>query len=388
MKSFDKTLAGWHSAILGHNRSMTEGGLTVKNCHPFYHTGAYSNGILGMHNGTITYESKLRMKDSSFGTDSECIIKNIAEEGPEATLAKIGGTSSYTLVWYDVKDHSINMTRNEKRPLIFMFDKDNKTMYFGSEVYLLQAALGRNGRAIEKCYQLGEMILYKWIIPTKDLPFAEPTETKVEGYKSPLVAYLKPSAAEVRRLFKGGGSSGTGPPNLGPVQNKYKEPAFDPTTANHTLTGQTGWHLTPELRTSGPFKGMISYGVVKGFSVYRDVMRNLWCMAEYSIKTTDWTKHFSKTAPVGLPFNRLDINSQHCFKHVGKKKKKTIYFVGWEGKYLTREETENHFSYGCSCCTRQPEWGNLVTWLNAKHDFLCEYCSLDAPMLKAWRAIG
>jgi hypothetical protein len=90
-------------------------------------------------------------------------------------------------------------------------------------------------------------------------------------------------------------------------------------------------------------------------------------------------------APGYLPFSELDINSNHLFKHVGKKKKKVIFMRGWHDTLLSKEKMDEIFGYGCVGCGRMPVWGNPVTFLNTKQEFLCEFCTVSEPMVRSWK---
>jgi predicted glutamine amidotransferase len=375
MKSFDKLLNSWNCVILGHNRSMTQGGVSIKNAHPFFHQGAYSPGILGMHNGTVR---KDLLKDhANYGTDSEAIIAMLAEVGPEETIKKLDG--AYTLIWYDKKDHTINMIRNEKRPLTFTFNKDKNVLYFGSELGLTVNGLTRNGIETGDYMTLPENILHTWKVPPEGAAFEEPVETKLEGYKYPLGVvntnqYITPG--QIRSHFTGSGGRSV-------TANPTSSTATSATTTQKKSTGPRTFNMG--LVGDGSYKGMISYGVVNGNRIYRDPLANMWITAMWDKSAKDFVNYYGKQAPKALPFTKLDINANHSFKHHGKKKNKVIYYIGFENRYLTEEDFNYNMSFGCSACGRQPEWGNSVTWLNKDHDFLCEYCSLDAPLVNTWK---
>jgi predicted glutamine amidotransferase len=178
-KPYERAISsGGHSVWLGHNRSATTGLVSIRNAHPFH----FSN-ILGMHNGTLQTIARQKLKDyKEFTTDSEALIYNIGLDGPEKVIPLLEG--SWTIVWYDQKTHSINMIRNEERPLVFAFNMAETTMYFGSELDLTAAAMRRNGVPWkDKFHVLPVNLWLSWDIPVLDKPFGEPHRKTLEGYK-------------------------------------------------------------------------------------------------------------------------------------------------------------------------------------------------------------
>jgi predicted glutamine amidotransferase len=163
--------------IIGHNRAGTIGAKTKYNAHPFIF-----DEVFGAHNGTVDYASKNRMiKGGEFQTDSEAIFNNIAIEGIDATLPKLDG--AWALVFVDRDKNTLNMIRNDKRPLFYAYGKDKKQLFWSSEVGLLMWVLARNGIEYEKINQLPVDLLHTWEITKGSDPFAEPVTRGIEGFK-------------------------------------------------------------------------------------------------------------------------------------------------------------------------------------------------------------
>lgn len=137
-KSFDKVVQPNVSFLMGHNRSKTLGTVAAKNAHPF----VFDN-VIGAHNGTLTWASKGRMKDDlKFETDSEALFNDINEFGVEETIKKMDG--AWALTWYDRKQKQINFLRNKERPLFYVLDDSNSTLYWASEHTMLYMVLNRH----------------------------------------------------------------------------------------------------------------------------------------------------------------------------------------------------------------------------------------------------
>lgn len=398
-KKFDKFLKYYFCCLLGHNRSATAGMVSMKNAHPFMHSGPYSKCIIGMHNGTLDNMAKYDLKDDAqFATDSEAIINNIAFEGPEKTLPKLSG--AWALVWYDWERHTINMIRNDKRPLSFVLSKDEKTLFWGSDLCLLGASLGcraapyfRQAQEVGQYFILPENVLYSWRIPERDKAFDSPIETKLEGKKSftfqgqgntwidkdgnkhPFVVGKTSNAYDIKSKFVGAANA---------------NPTSTSGTSTKTYTQSTSGQKSTFKGLCGisPFQGLKDFGVHGGTTVLYDPKNDSWIQAKYDAKTQQFDPNLvthTRFPPQYLPYSELDINGNHAFKHIGKKKKKQIFFRGWNDVLLSREQTESAFSFGCIGCGRQPHWGNTVFWCSPEHDFLCEFCSESEGQRATWK---
>jgi len=131
--------------IIGHNRWKTVGDLVEENAHPFHH-----GSVVGCHNGTVgeywikdfkNFEKKL--------TDSEVIIKELASNKTiQEIIEYIYG--AWAFVWFDTNKRSLNMCRNKERTLFVAVTEDKKTLFWASEIWMLQTALLRSGIELKK----------------------------------------------------------------------------------------------------------------------------------------------------------------------------------------------------------------------------------------------
>jgi hypothetical protein len=160
MKQFKNAMKGQMCAMIGHNRAATVGDVNYHGAHPFEH-----GDIVGVHNGTLQEWRADLDESSNFDVDSDCLIYNIAKNGAKETFESIRG--AWACVWYDKSDHTINMIRNDKRPLFLGHTKAMNDLFFASEEWMLHAAGSRNSVSMEKVYQLREDIIYSWKLPEK-----------------------------------------------------------------------------------------------------------------------------------------------------------------------------------------------------------------------------
>lgn len=119
--------------VVGHNRSATKGGVSIKTAHPFQEPP-----ITLVHNGTLvsTYNLEKSQAQANALNDSHTICINLAiAKDPIKVLELLDG--AFTLVWHDARDDSLNMARNTQRPLHLAKARKKDTLYFCSEGEML-----------------------------------------------------------------------------------------------------------------------------------------------------------------------------------------------------------------------------------------------------------
>lgn len=124
-------------ALIGHNRKATQGQVTNENAHPFH-----EGDIILAHNGTIMNHKEL--KDTL--VDSHAICHSFVDIGYKETLKKIIG--AWALVWYNMHEEKLYLTRNEERPLTYV--ETNNEIIFASELGMIGWLLSRINRTIPK----------------------------------------------------------------------------------------------------------------------------------------------------------------------------------------------------------------------------------------------
>lgn len=130
--------------LLGHNRFATQGEVIAENAHPF----EFEN-VIGAHNGTVVEWStrKLHMSDK-FQIDSQKIYSQLNFDQDVQKLwehLEDSQNSAASLSYWDKRDASLNFVRNSQRPMYFAVTKDQQTMFWASEKWMLQIACGQSG---------------------------------------------------------------------------------------------------------------------------------------------------------------------------------------------------------------------------------------------------
>lgn len=138
---------------VGHNRAATRGTIKDENAHPFW----IENNIVLVQNGTY-YGDHKHLKDTE--VDTEAIAHVINEEDTvEKALNRIN--SAYALVWYNVRERSLNLIRNDQRPLHVVYTASG-AMLFASEEETLRFAISKAGwKTKQDPYMIKEDTLVK-----------------------------------------------------------------------------------------------------------------------------------------------------------------------------------------------------------------------------------
>jgi hypothetical protein len=133
---------GYPKAVIGHNRAATVGKVTAENAHPF------SIGkITGAHNGSLRNWTELAGADT-FDVDSMALFNNINIKGIEHTWKSFTGAAALT--YWDEGDKTLNLIRNDERPLYIAYDITGKILYWASEAWMISIATSRNGVKLQK----------------------------------------------------------------------------------------------------------------------------------------------------------------------------------------------------------------------------------------------
>lgn len=131
----DKIYSVYH-IVIGHNRAATKGLVTPHNAHPFK-----EDNICLVHNGTIYNQDEL---DKNTEVDSHAITKALTKSDAKTALNLIHGP--FALVWFDATQKTLNLARNQERPL-FLLEYEN-FWTIASEPGLPYWLNGREGRKI------------------------------------------------------------------------------------------------------------------------------------------------------------------------------------------------------------------------------------------------
>ena len=153
------------TALMTHNRAATKGTVTRANAHPFRH-----RHIIGMHNGTLRTVKKLDDHDK-VGTDSEALLRTIANQGLPAAWGKMNGGAA--IVYYNKSDRTITMARNYERPLHVMYIPEEDVVFWSSEAFPLTFLTKKYfSGADSEIVKIKEQLYLKWKPKDGELRFS------------------------------------------------------------------------------------------------------------------------------------------------------------------------------------------------------------------------
>ena len=166
-----------YRAAVGHNRAATVGSVDADSAHPFQ-----EGPITLVHNGTLT--TTMGLPDPMAGlrgitVDSHAICHNLANHPVEDVIAALHG--AFALVWHDARDDSMNIIRNDQRPLHFGMGQHGKSLFFMSEGGMLHLLDQRLKLGIKAIYYPDEGQYLKWL---PDTPLERPITKSLELYKA------------------------------------------------------------------------------------------------------------------------------------------------------------------------------------------------------------
>jgi hypothetical protein len=164
-------------AFVGHCRAATIGEINKENAHPYL-----VDHILGAHNGTI---HSLAPKKGEEGTDSLKLYKLIAEKGLDEALEEVKH-GAYALTYFDTKARTLNLIRNEKRPLYLMKTDNGNTVYWASERAMLDFVAARTTTKFTK-----PTILEPNVLHTFNLGTIIETTRKIELKEDPPIPFVQ-----------------------------------------------------------------------------------------------------------------------------------------------------------------------------------------------------
>lgn len=100
--------------------------------------------MFGLHNGTIhKYQPPHDKRDVD--SDSQEFYRKIDSLGIDKAVEDAGCAAAFALNYVDISTATLNIIRNDKRPLYYLYDKHRTTMYWASEAIFLEFMRQREG---------------------------------------------------------------------------------------------------------------------------------------------------------------------------------------------------------------------------------------------------
>lgn len=162
--------------VVGHNRWASVGAINTKNAHPHQ-----AGRITLVHNGTLQLHSRLPgMRQCD--VDSEALARGIDEMGIDQAIA--GTYGAYAIIYFNSEDGTVNLLRNEERPLCFAVDSEQSKILFASEPLMLKWIASRRGIKIGALQMLKPHMHMSFKVTNNPKEQGEPTFRRIEGPKA------------------------------------------------------------------------------------------------------------------------------------------------------------------------------------------------------------
>ena len=382
-KSYDKAMLGLNRVLIGHNRWSTVGVSSRANAHPFQF-----DHITGAHNGTLKNKGAL-LDGNSFNVDSQALYNHIAKEGLRSAITKADG--AWALTWWDSNEKSINFLRNQERPLWMLRSDDGKTLFWASELWMLEGVLDRAGVKYGNSHLVEKDFHYKiGINQSGDL--AQPVLHEMKGAP----------------VYQGGYVQQHGKGNNAP----FTQAAAGTLTSTASAT-ETKKESRPVLSLVGQQKS--SYNVPEGHYEFEIVATGMDKFGATYFKLLDWAYN---EADIRLYFTRVPFDPELAIgatiKGVVNKTAKTVngktYWkveansVNWKDVDINTEgvketviydhhnreidEVEFYKRYSRCCWCEEPVHPHQKHILTTNGEALCAECCTTPDVTQYVNAVG
>lgn len=171
--NMSKDKGHWFSGkiLIGHNRAATRGDVTDDTSHPFQ-----EKQITLVHNGTLWGHRHL----ADTTVDSHAICHALTDKSPQEFINAASG--AYALAWWNNDERTLNLLRNEERPLSLVETKE--FFILSSEKLLAEWIATRNGLEIVESTDIAPYEHYRFIETNKGFDLEiEKLEKKKEETK-------------------------------------------------------------------------------------------------------------------------------------------------------------------------------------------------------------
>jgi hypothetical protein len=353
-------------ALIGHNRYATQGGITKETAHPF----EFEN-LIGAHNGTIwPYSLRPLNGHGKWEIDSQIIYQHISDTGSvQDVWDKADGAMALT--WWDKTDNVLKIARNKERPLYWTTSKDQRTVFWASQPWMLEAALNKAHIKHEKVQSFPTDTVFTISLNNKREVCAE---------KEKLNPFVKVAG------FTGytGGNGGY----------QYQQTPF----------GKTSWFSLKEYVREGPdkhhgyFMGWIEGDKTNEIILSIDSPVDAIQRSRYERIMEFWEERNKKKLQAMFSFyeDDLEVDSSYwkieewcvtkLYKDPTEKKEVPANTINIDGNIFDKKQFDFDYKDGCCLCGTCITFEEAKTSLFIKDNLICKTCK-DEPFVQEWLAM-
>ncbi|MCW8888177.1 MAG: class II glutamine amidotransferase [Gammaproteobacteria bacterium] len=318
--------------MIGHNRAATVGNVNAANAHPFEH-----GDLVGVHNGTLRTYHRLE-NNRGFDTDSEALYYNLSKRDDIAdVLGDVKG--AYALVWYNSAEDTVNIIRNDERPLCIAKIKDEDTILWASERGMLQWIAGRCGLKIESTFEPKPNLHIKFHMQADTVSNFEYEQLEVKdnypSYKPPAKQHNLPAGNQA-----GGAGQGSGQAS----ENVLKQINLDKSQKYNVQVAKFQAYAT-----GGEYGQAICYMLEDPFlevrirSVSKELFDSHYANTEFPVTISD------VLCPTGNYWEAYAVGNRYN-PSIQKTEDQEEVYNGPDGKFISRTQMANLTAQGCCMC--------------------------------------
>lgn len=340
--------------FIGHNRYATQGGVSKETAHPF----EFDN-LIGAHNGTVhQYSIRDFHNAKSYKVDSQIIFSQLSFDN-DLQHVWDNADGAMALTWWDKRTRDLHIARNEERTLFYTYTDDLSTVFWASEVWMLNIVLGKIGIKHKEI---------KPIEPNKHYVF-NCNELQVKEEVWPLIPFEKKPMTNHGYGIWGGFGGKTKTFRIKEFANTGTRP-WDGHFIGIDEDDEEIFVTVPFYNAEQTFTEVTS-AIAEGkpYFNYRDnltfMQGNMRGVAYINIKHMPNIKVFNKKQPLALP--------------PPAPRQVKDYF----GNPISRKQWK-HAHINCVCCEAQVSWRNADTGLFLTPDnYVCGDCR-EIDYVKNW----
>jgi len=348
---------------IGHNRAATVGNVNSANAHPFE-----QGDLIGVHNGTLRTYHRLD-KSRDFDTDSETLYYNLSKRDDIAdVLGDVKG--AYALVWYNSAEGTVNIIRNDERPLTLAKVKDEDTVLWASEPGMLRWLAARNNIKIENTFEPKANLHVKFHIKNANVAEFEFEQLEVkDNYPS----YNPPA-----KRTPAGGSTGVGTGSSAGAPSSVPEKAVirDINLDKSKIYEVFGFRFEA-YAVGGEYGKCIAYMVEDPFlevhirSITKEIYQNQYEDNCFKVKITDIkcpSGNYWEAFAIGHKYNQSIAKADGTDDKTGNAADNEAVYNGPAGNFVTKVQMLDLVKDGCMMCNSGISLAefDFIDWVDGK----------------------